>query len=164
MPPLPPQIESKRELFLTQLAEMLVVEETLARQVLPKLAQEAQDQELKQGFQNHVEQTRQHARNVEDAFRALGEQPRGEQAPQLEALKKEHDATVPKLATALRDPFRAASAIKTEHAEIAAYTTLVTQAEAMEEPEVARLLRENLEQERTTLADLEAAADRLARS
>ncbi len=44
-------------------------------------------------------------------------------------------------------------AIETEHHEIAVYEVLVTNAEARGAPEVAALLRENLEQEKHTLEE-----------
>lgn len=53
-------------------------------------------------------------------------------------------------------------AIETEHHEIAVYEVLVTNAEARGAPEVAALLRENLEQEQHTLEEVKSVAERLA--
>ena len=73
--PQPPRIESVRELLLKQLGKLLVIEETLSRSILPKLEQEAQDDQLKQAFGEHLEQTRQHVQQVQAAFAELGLEP-----------------------------------------------------------------------------------------
>jgi ferritin-like metal-binding protein YciE len=51
---------------------------------------------------------------------------------------------------------------RTEHYEIAAYEGLVTMADAMGEDEVARLLSENLEEEKIALRKMQAIGKRLA--
>jgi hypothetical protein len=56
-PELPPQVESAEALLRKQPGKFLTLEEALARTVLPKLQQEAQDQQLQQTFAEHLEQT-----------------------------------------------------------------------------------------------------------
>ena len=58
--------------------------------------------------------------------------------------------------------FLTGAAARTEHYEIAAYEGLVSMAEAMGETEVARLLNENLEQEKAALENVQAIGKRLA--
>jgi ferritin-like metal-binding protein YciE len=55
------------------------------------------------------------------------------------------------------------AAAETEHHEIAVYEALMTHAEAMGEPEVVRLLQENLEQEQHTLDEVRKHSQQVAR-
>ena len=61
------------------------------------------------------------------------------------------------------DLFAASAAARTEHYEIAAYEGLVTMAKAMGEPDAARLLEENLKQDKTMLRETNGLSRRLTR-
>ena len=143
-----------RELFLHELGDILYAETVLVK-ALPKLAQEASDDELRAGFEAHLEETRQHVKNVEKAFEALGEKAKAEKCPGIEGIKKEHDEF-------MQEEQPSKDVARTEHYEIAAYTGLVISAKALGEAECAGLLSENLEQEKQALAKLETVAKRLA--
>ena len=84
-----------RELFLHELGDVLYAENVLVK-ALPKLAEEASDEELALGFEEHLEETRQHVKNIEQAFEQLGEEPSAEKCPGIEGIKKEHDEFVSK--------------------------------------------------------------------
>jgi len=131
---------------------------------LPKLQEEAADEELAQGFGEHLEETRQHVKNLERAFEALGEPAKAEKCPGIEGIKKEHDDFVSNESPSqeILDAFLTGAGARTEHYEIAAYEGLVTMAEATGEDEVARLLSENLEQEKQALRKLQTIGKRLA--
>ena len=51
------QMSDPRELFLHELGDVLYAERTLVK-TLPKLQDEASDEELAQGFADHLEETR----------------------------------------------------------------------------------------------------------
>ena len=152
-----------RELFLHELGDVLYAEQTLVK-TLPKLQEEAADEELAQGFGEHLEETRQHVKNVEQAFQALGEEAKAEKCPGIEGIKKEHDDFVANESPSqeVLDAFLTGAGARTEHYEIAAYEGLVTMADAMGEGDVATLLRENLEEEKAALQKMQAIGKRLA--
>jgi ferritin-like metal-binding protein YciE len=50
------QMSDPRELFLHELGDVLYAERTLVK-ALPKLQEEASDEELAQGFGDHLEET-----------------------------------------------------------------------------------------------------------
>ena len=154
-----------RDLLLHELGDVLYAERTLVK-TLPKLQEEASDEELRLGFEEHLEETRQHVKNVEQAFEALGEKPTAEKCPGIEGIKKEHDEFVAKKSPSqdVLDSFLTGAGARTEHYEIAAYEGLVTMAEAMGEAKVAGLLEENLEQERAALEKLQTIGKRLAQA
>ena len=157
------QMIDPRELFLHQLGDVLYAERTLVK-MLPTLQEEASDEELAVGFEEHLEQTRQHVKNVEQAFENLSEKPSAEKCSGIDGIKKEHDDFVAEESPSqdVLDSFLTGAGARTEHYEIAAYEGLVTMAEAMGETEVAGLLTENLEQEKEALEKLKTIGKRLA--
>jgi ferritin-like metal-binding protein YciE len=157
------KMSDPRALFLHELGDVLYAERTLVK-TLPKLQEEASDEELAVGFEEHLDQTRQHVKNVEQAFESLGEKATAEKCPGLEGIKQEHDDFVANESPSqdVLDSFLTGAGARTEHYEIAAYEGLVTMAEAMGETEVVELLTENLEQEKTALEKLNTIGKRLA--
>ncbi len=157
------QVNEPRELFARMLGEMLTVERLLAEQILPTLAEQSQDPELRQGFEHHLEETRGQLANVEQAFQRLGERAREQESKTLEALERQYRHTLAEIGPVeLGDCLRTAAAAKTEHLEIAAYTSLITMARAMGQDEVVELLEQNLAQEQETLQTVERAAEKMS--
>ena len=159
------KMSDPRDLFLHELGDVLYAEKTLVK-ALPKLQEEASDEELASGFADHLEETRQHVKNVEQAFEALGEPAKAEKCPGIEGIKKEHDDFVANESPSseVLDAFLTGAGARTEHYEIAAYEGLVTMATAMGEDDVASLLNENLEQEKAALAKMQTIGKRLAKN
>jgi len=157
------QMSDPRELFLHELGDVLYAEQTLVK-TLPKLQEEASDDELASGFADHLEETRQHVKNVQQAFEQLGEPAKAEKCPGIEGIKKEHDDFVSNESPSpeVLNAFLTGAAARTEHYEIAAYEGLVTMATAMGEDEVASLLSQNLEQEKAALRKVQSIGKRLA--
>jgi ferritin-like metal-binding protein YciE len=157
------QMSDPRDLFLHELGDILYAERTLVK-ALPKLQKEATDQELASGFEQHLEETKQHVANVEQAFKALGETPKAEKCPAIDGIKKEHDEFVEDESPSadVLDTFLTGAGARAEHYEIAAYEGLITAARAMKEQDVVRLLSENLAQEKAALAKMKAIGKRLA--
>ena len=157
------EMNDPRELFLHELGDVLYAEQTLVK-TLPKLQEEASDDELAEGFGTHLEETRQHVKNLEQAFAALGEPAKAEKCPGIEGIRKEHDEFVSNESPSAEvlNAFLTGAGARTEHYEIAAYEGLITMAEAMGEDEVARLLNENLAQEQNALRKIQTIGKRLA--
>jgi ferritin-like metal-binding protein YciE len=161
-PEAPPQVESADALLRKQLGRLLTIEEALARTVLPKLQQEAQDEQLQQTFAEHLDETRGHADNVRTAFAELGASASGGEDKVLDAAKQQREREVQQLAPALRDGFNASAAMGAEHHEIAEYEAAIRLAEALGHEQVSKLLRANLSQEVDALEKLGGHATRLA--
>ena len=157
------KMSDPRELFLHELGDVLYAERTLVK-ALPKLQEEASDDELRMGFEQHLEETRQHVKNIEQAFEALGEKPTAEKCPGIEGIKKEHDDFVAKESPSqeVLDSFLTGAGARTEHYEIAAYEGLITTAEALGENNVVKLLNENLKHEQKALETMKSVGKRLA--
>ncbi len=156
------QVNDPQGLFLHMLGEMLAIERMLADQVLPALAQQSQDPELREGFEHHLEETRGQVQNVEEVFSKLGAKPQEQESKTLEAMERQYRQTVSEIASAeLQDAFRTTAAAKTEHVEIAGYSGLITMAQTMGEDEVVQLLQQNLSQEQEALHTVEQALEKL---
>jgi len=157
-----PEIASTRELFLHELGDILYVERALADKTLPTLIGEVQDAEFKKGLEKHLEETRQHVKNVEQAFRSLDEKPKAEPCLGFEGLKKEHDKLMEETSASLVDLVDLGAAARTESYEIAAYEALRRMAKALGEDTAVELLDENLQQEKEALREVEKIATRVS--
>jgi ferritin-like metal-binding protein YciE len=157
------KMSEPRELFLHELGDVLYAERTLVK-ILPKLQEEASDEELALGFKEHLDETRQHVKNVEQAFEKLGEKPTAEKCPGIEGIKQEHEDFVAKESPSqdVLDSFLTGAGARTEHYEIAAYTGLITMAKALRETDAANLLSENLTQEKAALETVTTISKTLA--
>jgi ferritin-like metal-binding protein YciE len=154
------KIESPRELFVSNLGSTLKMENEIIG-MLEELEEEAHDPELKQNLAHHRQETQQQVRNLERVFEALGEEPKEESCPPIEALEKDGKQAIKQVDDALVDHVILGGAAKTEHHEIAVYNGLIMKAEALGEEEIANLLRENLEQEEHTLKEVDDKARQL---
>jgi ferritin-like metal-binding protein YciE len=158
-----PEITNPRELFLHELGDILYVEQKLANEVLPKLIDEVQDEELRTGLEGHLEETRGHVKNVESVFEQLGETPKAEPCIGFEGLKKEHDQLLQKAAPELVDAVDLGAAARTENYEIAAYEGLRRMAKGLGEDRAVDLLDRNLAEEKEALKLVEKIATRVSK-
>jgi len=158
-----PEITNPRELFLHELGDILYVEQKLANEVLPKLIDEVQDEELRTGLEGHLEETRGHVKNVESVFEQLGETPKAEPCIGFEGLKKEHDQLLQKAAPELVDAVDLGATARTENYEIAAYEGLRRMAKGLGEDRAVDLLDKNLAEEKEALKLVEKIATRVSK-
>jgi ferritin-like metal-binding protein YciE len=156
-----PEIGDPRQLFQHKLGAALTMERTVL-EMLKTNEQKAQDNEIKQQFAHHREETQGQIRNLEQAFSALGSDPQTQPCPTIDGLKTEAEQMISKTSGQLVDAVLVDGAAETEHHEIAVYEGLITNAEAMGEQDVVALLQENLEQEQHTLKEVQAAGQQLA--
>jgi ferritin-like metal-binding protein YciE len=157
-----PEITNPRELFLHELGDILYVERKLTSETLPKLIGEVRDEELKQGLESHLEETRTHVTNLEKVFAELGEEPEVEECIGFEGLSAEHDKMVSETSPELIDLVDLGAAARTENYEIAAYESLRRMAKAMGEDKAVDLLDKNLKQEKDALREVEKIATRVS--
>jgi Mn-containing catalase len=68
-------ITNPKKLFLHELGDLLSAERTIAK-MLPAMQQGAKDEKLATRLRQHLKETEKHAQNVEQIFKALGEQAR----------------------------------------------------------------------------------------
>jgi ferritin-like metal-binding protein YciE len=147
------KLNNQREFFGHQLGAALTMEQDVL-EMLGDLENKANDGKLKQQFRHHAEETRQQIGNIEQAFRALGEEPDDSPCMVTKALEKEAKANLKMADDSVVDAVILSGAAETEHHEIAVYESLITQAEELGQPDVVRLLQQNLEIEQHTLDEV----------
>jgi len=77
-----------RELYIDELKDLYSAENQLVK-ALPKMAKGAHSEELRQGFEEHLEQTKGHVLRLEEIFEALRESPKGKKCKGMEGLIEE---------------------------------------------------------------------------
>jgi ferritin-like metal-binding protein YciE len=153
-------VESLNELFVEQLRDLYDAENQLIK-ALPKMAEGANSDELRQGFEEHLEQTKGHAQRIEQIFQQLGEKVKGKKCKGMEGLIKEGNETLEEdiADENVQDAAIIAAAQRVEHYEIAGYGTARTFANLLGEDEAASLLEQTLEEEKETDAKLTQLAE-----
>ncbi len=162
------KLESLKDLYVEQLRDLYSAETQLV-DALPKMAEAAHHPELKQAFQEHLVQTRQHVERLERVFNDLSVRPGGETCEGMEGLLKEGKEMMKmKGAPEVIDAGLIAAAQRVEHYEIAGYGTVRTYAELLGFNEAMRLLERTLKEEEaadeklTQMAESQINAEALA--
>ena len=117
------QENSLQELYVEQLKDLYNAENQLVK-ALPKMAKAAQSEALRQGFEQHLEQTKGHVDRLEQIFSAMDESPKGKKCAGMEGLLEEGEEVIKEQSSSdALDSGLIAAAQRVEHYEIAAYGT-----------------------------------------
>ena len=153
-------VESLRTHLIEELADLLDAETQLTK-ALPKMARAATTKPLKTAFQRHLAETRGQIARLNKALRELGERPRRKTCKGMAGLITEGEEVMNETPEgALRDAVLITAAQKVEHYEMASYGTARTYAAVLGEPSVARLLQQNLKEEKAADGKLTVLAER----
>ncbi|WP_367874684.1 ferritin-like domain-containing protein [Luteolibacter sp. Populi] len=115
---------------------------------LPDMAANATDQELREAFNHHLDETRTQRARLMEIFETHGINGEGEDCDAMRGLVKEANKHVTNTAPgSVRDAVLIASANRVEHYEIAAYGVARAFAQCLGHDEDARLLTKSLEEE-----------------
>ena len=141
------QLQSLQDVFTHELQDLYDAENQLL-QALPKLAQAASNQELRNAFEHHLDETRDHVQRLEDIFGQLGISRSGETCEAMRGLIKEGEKTIAIDGDpTAKDAALIASAQRVEHYEIAAYGTARTLADELDYNDAQDLLDQTLDEE-----------------
>jgi len=155
------KINSLHDLYVDQLRDLYDAENQLVK-ALPKMAEASASDELREGFEEHLEQTRGHVQRLEQIFERLGEKPKGKKCKGIEGLVKEGSETLDEdMQEDTKDAGIIAAAQRVEHYEIAAYGTVRTYADLLGLDDDARLLEQTLEEEKETDQKLTQLAENI---
>jgi len=142
--------DSLKELYVEELKDLYSAENQLVK-ALPKMAKAASSDELRQGFEEHLEQTKCHVQRLEKVFQSLEESPKGKKCKGMEGLIEEGAEVMEEdFEGSLMDAALIGAAQRVEHYEIAAYGTVCAFAKELGETKQASLLTETLEEEKET--------------
>jgi Uncharacterized protein conserved in bacteria len=144
------QLETLHDLYIHELKDLYSAENQLIR-ALPKMAKAAKNQQLAAGFQEHLEQTTEHAARIEKILAKHKKSTRGSRCKGMEGIIAEGAEMVEEQADAeVKDAGLIAAAQRVEHYEMAGYGTARTYAEMLGDNEGAKLLQTTLQEEAAT--------------
>jgi ferritin-like metal-binding protein YciE len=145
--------------FLDEIRDLYDAEKQLTK-ALPKLAKTATSPKLRDAFESHLEETRGHVERLEQVFASLDEKVRGKHCDGIAGIIEEGKSMMEEdFEETTMDACLIAAGQRAEHYEIGAYGTVVAWAQAMGHTEAARLLQQNLNEEKAADKKLSALAE-----
>jgi ferritin-like metal-binding protein YciE len=139
-----------KEIYVEELKDLYSAENQLVK-ALPKMAKAATSDDLRAGFEEHLEQTKGHVQRLEDIFKTLGENPKGKTCKGMQGLVTEGSEMIEEKDEGEGlDVGLISAAQRVEHYEIAGYGSVAAYADLLGEEEAASLLRMTLQEEKET--------------
>ena len=152
-------MESLRDVLIEDLKDLYDAEKQLVK-ALPKMAKAASNEELKEAFESHLEETKGHVERLEQAFQLLEEKAKSKPCEAMKGLISEGQQTLQEdFSEPLLDSAIICAAQKVEHYEIAGYGTVCAWARSMGLEDVADLLGQTLAEEKAADEKLTEVAE-----
>ena len=149
--------ENLKKLYVDELKDLFSAENQLLK-ALPKMAKAASSDELRTGFEKHLEQTKIHIQRLEEIFESLDESPKGKKCVGMEGLVKEGAEVMEEgFEDAVLDAGLIGAARRVEHYEMAAYAATSEIAKVLGQTKHSSLLEKTFAEEKQTdekLSDL----------
>ncbi len=142
--------KSLRDLFVLKLKALYDIETQIIK-ALPKMAKNATNSKLKDGFVKHLAQTKEQAKRLEKIFKMLKIKAAKTKVEAIRGLTKDADWIIKNVEpdNAL-DANLIAAAQYVEHYEMAGYGSAREWAKELGEDDIAQLLEKSLEEEKLT--------------
>jgi ferritin-like metal-binding protein YciE len=155
------KLDSLETLYIEELRDLYNAENQLVK-ALPKMVKAASSPELKQGFEDHLEQTKEHVERLDEIFEKLNKKPSGKTCHAMKGLIEEGSEIIAEGGEDfVVDAALIAAAQKVEHYEIAGYGTVRTWAEMLGDDDAAELLQQTLDEEGETDKKLTELAEEI---
>jgi ferritin-like metal-binding protein YciE len=142
-------IKTFDDLFVHTLQDIYYAENQIAK-ALPTMAEKAAAAQLKQAFEAHLGETRNQITRLEQVFKLHGHEPKAVSCPAIDGIIKEANDIASEISDKeVLDAALLASAQAVEHYEIARYGTLIAWAKQLGRADCAKLLQQNLDEEKS---------------
>jgi ferritin-like metal-binding protein YciE len=152
-------IKTMNDLFVHQLQDVYYAEQQLVK-ALPKMADQATDKQLKQGFLTHLEETKTHVERLEQVFKMHGAAVKAVDCPAIDGIIEEANEVAGEVADkSVLDAALINAAQAAEHYEIARYGSLIAWARQLGRNDCAAILRKTLDEEKATDQKLTSLAE-----
>jgi ferritin-like metal-binding protein YciE len=153
------KIKSVQDLFLNGLTYVYDAEKQLT-QAIPELAQAAYTPQLREVFEQHLQETKEHVGRCEEIFKRLGVQPQTQPNALVEQMRQEARQMIQGIEQPeLRDAALIVAGNQVEHYEISAYGSLRTFAQLLGHEDIVNILQKTLDEEKKADARLTQVAD-----
>jgi ferritin-like metal-binding protein YciE len=144
------KLDTLKKLYVSELRDLYNAENQLLK-ALPKMAKAASSEELKDGFEKHLEQTKGHVERLEQIFEGLDENPKGKTCKAMKGLIEEGSEILKEDGEeSVLDAGIIVAAQKVEHYEMAGYGSVRTFAQLLGQNKAAELLQTTLDEESET--------------
>jgi ferritin-like metal-binding protein YciE len=152
-------IATMDDLFVHTLRDMYYAENQIVK-ALPDMIEKATDPGLKQGFQTHLGETKNQIKRLEQVFKLHGVEIMGVDCPAIDGIIEEADDVVGEVDNKnVLDAALIAAAQAVEHYEMTRYGTLIAWAKQLGRADCAKLLEQNLQEEKAADSKLTAIAE-----
>jgi ferritin-like metal-binding protein YciE len=152
-------IKTLNDLFVHTLKDIYYAENQIVK-ALPDMIEKATAPSLKQGFQSHLAETRNHVKRLEQVFKMLGVEVEGVDCPAIDGIIEEADDIAGDIDDKqVLDAGLIAAAQAVEHYEMTRYGTLIAWAKQLGRADCASLLQQNLDEEKAVDSKLTALAE-----
>ena len=147
------------DLFVHTLQDIYYAENQIVKS-LPKMVEKATSPQLKQAFKTHLMETENQIKRLEKVFEMHGHSPKGTDCPAIDGIIKEANTVAGEVADKdVLDAALLAAAQAVEHYEITRYGTLIAWAEQLGRADCAKVLQQNLDEEKATDKKLTTMAE-----
>ncbi len=144
------KLKNLEDLFEHELKDLYSAEKQ-AIDAMPKMMQQANDPQLKQAFETHLEETKAQKERLDKVFELLGMSPGRKKCEAMAGLIAEGQELIDEKASPeVKDAGLIATAQRIEHYEISGYGTAAHYAERLGKKDVAKLLQQTLQEEQKT--------------
>ena len=153
-------VEHLEQVFEECLDRAYYMEQKLVK-ILDKMAKRATDQNIKDAFEIHKEETMEQVARLEEVFNFMNMTPKKIPAHEIDGLaedEKEFDKEKP--TNAIKDFHSLGAAVKMENLEIGHYEVLILIAKKIDLHGVVSLLKDNLKEEERALKKVQKLSKR----
>ena len=141
------KMDTLKALYVDELKDLYSAENQILK-ALPKMIRAAGHPELKEAFTDHMKQTENQVKRLEQIFEGLEESPKGKKCHGMEGVLEEGAELIKEKPEAdVLDAGLISAAQHVEHYEMAGYGSVRTWAEKLGRDKDARLLQETLDEE-----------------
>jgi ferritin-like metal-binding protein YciE len=152
-------IKNINDLFVHTLRDIYYAERQILK-ALPEMIEKSNDPQLKQGFQSHLGETKNHVSRLDQVFRMLRQEPSGVDCPAIDGIIDEaNDVASEADNKSVMDAALIAAAQAVEHYEMTRYGSLIAWAKQLGRNDCAALLQETLEEEKAADKKLTTIAE-----
>ena len=137
------------EIFEHTLQDIYYAENAISK-ALPKVAEKATDGKLKKAAEEHLAETKDQIKKLDQVFKSIGKKASGEKCDAIEGLLKEAEGLMEEASGTALNAGLLAACQAVEHYEISRYGSLREWAKDLGHDEAHKLLSEILDQEKAT--------------
>ena len=148
------KIQNVNELFSQGLQYVYDAEKQLT-EALPTMAQACSSPQLRQAFEQHLQETKEHVKRLEEIFKKMDQQPQTQPNSVLKQMRQEADQMIQNTdKSPIRDAALIVAGNQVEHYEMAAYGSLGSFAKLLGKQDIADTLQKTLQEEKKADAKL----------